>query len=152
MVFEARTNAFKFCTSCSTERKKERCRSYQFRNKEKVLAKKKEYRQSEEGKAVSAKYRREYGQRDYAKANRCASEQLRKAHKLRSTPTWFDEEIVQLIYLTAHDIGEQVDHIIPLISDKVCGLHVQNNMQIIPAEINLKNSNTWWPQMPVEGS
>ena len=34
-----------------------------------------------------------------------------------------------------------VDHIIPLKNSKVCGLHTQDNLQIIPAHDNLRKSN-----------
>jgi len=41
-----------------------------------------------------------------------------------------------------------VDHIIPLKSKKVCGLHNEFNLRLIPAIDNIRKRNLFWPDMP----
>lgn len=55
-------------------------------------------------------------------------------------PAWANVGIIKEIYKTCPP-GYHVDHIFPLQSDWVCGLHVENNLQCIPAKENLKKSN-----------
>ena len=41
-----------------------------------------------------------------------------------------------------------VDHIVPLQSALVCGLHCEANLEIIPGAANEAKKNYWWPDMP----
>ena len=71
----------------------------------------------------------------------------RKAAQLLATPLWASTEIINAIYKKAKqmtvDTGVQhhVDHIIPLKSKVVCGLHVESNLQILTAKQNRSKSN-----------
>ena len=78
----------------------------------------------------------------------------RKASKLRATPAWanpfFIREIYELAQLRTKITGFewQVDHIVPLKSKLVCGLHVEDNLRVIPAVQNWAKNNKHWPDMP----
>lgn len=71
----------------------------------------------------------------------------RRASEKNATPLWADINKIQEFYDTANGLSMltgiwyHVDHIIPLTSKKVCGLHTQGNLQVIPAKENLSKHN-----------
>jgi flagellum-specific peptidoglycan hydrolase FlgJ len=78
----------------------------------------------------------------------------RRAMKLKSSPAFASKQFIQEIYTKAKVLTEttgiehHVDHIVPLRSKLVCGLHWEGNLQILTAEENIKKSNKIWPDMP----
>jgi hypothetical protein len=73
----------------------------------------------------------------------------RRKHR-EATPRWLSRkqrseirQIYQIAITMTQTTGEQyvVDHIVPLRSDYVCGLHVPWNLRVITQEENLKKSN-----------
>lgn len=54
----------------------------------------------------------------------------------RATPSWVDMDRIKEIYILAKHLKMSVDHIIPINSDTVCGLHVPWNLQIITIQQN----------------
>ena len=78
----------------------------------------------------------------------------RRATKISATPAWanafFIEEIYDLAQRRTKATGFKwhVDHTVPLQSKVVCGLHVHNNLQVIPAVENYSKGNRHWPDMP----
>ena len=72
---------------------------------------------------------------------------LGRARKLQACPSWVDKDIMLEIYrLAAYrnkvtGIRWAVDHIIPLQAVDACGLHVENNLQVVPAHLNAVKSN-----------
>ena len=79
---------------------------------------------------------------------------VRKRRHRSATPKWITPEqklAMRQLYLQAMELtkltGERyvVDHIVPLISDVVCGLHVPWNLRVITQEENLRKSNKLEP-------
>ena len=71
-----------------------------------------------------------------------------------ATPAWANLDQILAIYRMAQQLASQtgakyhVDHIVPLQSDIVCGLHCEANLQVLPALANLQKHNRAWPDMP----
>lgn len=78
----------------------------------------------------------------------------RRSLLLRAVPAWVDEEAIRDVYQLALEIREltgvdhHVDHIVPLNSKIVCGLHVAHNLMVITATENISKGNRRWPDMP----
>jgi hypothetical protein len=78
----------------------------------------------------------------------------RRAVKRKATPAWANEFFISEAYHIAElrskvtGIKWHVDHIVPLRSKTVCGLHVEHNLQVIPESVNLAKSNRYWPDQP----
>ena len=95
-------------------------------------------------------------QKYYAKnAANWANDRVKlKTIKKQATPLWANGKEISSIYWQAHLLRTKemkdvhVDHIVPLRSKYVCGLHVQNNLRIVEAVENRKKSNLEWPDMP----
>lgn len=62
---------------------------------------------------------------------------------------FFIQEIFNLAVIreTTTGIKWEVDHMVPLISDFVCGLHWSSNLQLLTAFDNRSKSNNYWPDM-----
>lgn len=84
------------------------------------------------------------------RANQTAEEVHRYAVKMRAVPAWADKDAMELIYKKAREYGFQVDHIVPLQSRIVSGLHCEDNMQLLDKQLNTSKNNKFWPDMPGE--
>lgn len=71
----------------------------------------------------------------------------RRAKRLQATPAWangfFISEAYRLAKLRNKTTGIkwEVDHFYPLVSPVVCGLHVEQNLRVIPAVMNRAKKN-----------
>ena len=80
-------------------------------------------------------------------AAHCAKRRARKHHAtpewLNEDDLWMIEEIYHLANLRTKVTGTDwaVDHIIPLQSKRVCGLHVPWNLQVITSSENSVKGN-----------
>ena len=84
------------------------------------------------------------------KSQRCAIQANRNATKINASPSWLTKDhkfqIAEIYSKAAIQTAEtgmahEVDHIIPLRGNAVCGLHVPWNLQVLPAYKNRQKSN-----------
>lgn len=133
------------CRDCGAQR----ARDYRSRNPEKALASAQKWAHSNKQKVRQIRVdwlRRNPG---YATAHVAK----RRAAQLRATPGWADTELTKDLYALAavyrqfgHDV--EVDHVVPLQSRLVCGLHVPANLTVVPSQVNRQKKNVVWPDMP----
>jgi hypothetical protein len=80
----------------------------------------------------------------------------RRAKKAFASVAWAALDKMKKVYAESERVSKEsgtpyeVDHIVPLVSDLVCGLHWEGNLQIITREQNRKKSNLYWPGHPDE--
>lgn len=147
------------CRPCARQYLK----GYRERNKEKLAALKKRYydenradileRKKDYTRAISKRVialrlkKRREDPRALAKHNH--SQALRRAAETQATPIWADRKKIADFYLEAltRSLGGvvkySVDHIYPLRGDMVCGLHVPDNLRIIPLIENCSKQNRY---------
>ena len=94
------------------------------------------------------RYKEKYRKANPEKARIVCNARRRRYRE--ATPSWLTTEQkdnIKQLYIEAQKLTEltgvryEVDHIIPLINDIVCGLHVPWNLQVIPKLENLKKAN-----------
>jgi hypothetical protein len=147
------------------ESSKEYKKQYRIDNKEKISKQDAEYREKNKDKIKQwfdnnknnkSKYDKLYQIKnkdkikEYRKENKeryCNLNAKRRAILGQAAVFWANDKKIESIYLKAKELEQQdgikrhVDHIVPLQGKNVCGLHVENNLQILTAHENHKKSN-----------
>lgn len=73
----------------------------------------------------------------------------RRARKIEAMPAWTCKKSIAAVYAEAAEltrstgIPHHIDHIVPLRSKIVCGLHVHYNLRAIPAVDNMRKHNNF---------
>lgn len=87
----------------------------------------------------------------WARANPARKNALTsKRRAAASKATFGDTRDIQMWYEVAQVLSRggvkfEVDHIVPLVSNNVCGFHAPWNMTILPRCKNISKGNRWWP-------
>lgn len=125
------------------ERAKANEKRYYYQNRDRELAnsKRRYYQNQERDKQRSRQWREDNPARVAANIAK------RRADEKQATPKWADLAAIHVIYEEARILTEssgvshQVDHIVPLNSNVVCGLHCEANLRVITAEENNSKNN-----------
>lgn len=150
------------------ERRRKNERAYKERHRDKINAKSRHVYQEKREEILSAIRLKHASIREYIRARSKAWQQKnpasmaakkakRRAAESSAVPVWFGEldalVAIEAVSLAKHreeatGFPWEVDHMLPIRAKKVCGLHVWNNLQVIPKHLNQKKSNSEILTMP----
>lgn len=98
------------------------------------------YYAKEEVRKKRSEYSKRYSKTEKGRLSRLYRTIKRRSARLNANVAWTDHERIKEIYKNCPK-GYHVDHIIPLQSKIVCGLHVENNLQYLTAKENISKGN-----------
>jgi len=136
------------------EHRSEQNKGYYLKHRDKKIAYAAKWQSENREKCTEARRRfrarNPHKDREYFEQNRpkyAAQRAMRKAGTIAATPRWGEKFLIE----EAYDLAQRrtrvtgfewhVDHIVPLKAKSVCGLHVENNLQVIPGVENLRKGN-----------
>lgn len=136
------------CIKCELEKNRERGRymlDWQRSNRDKIAKNTAKWR--DENRERHRAYNRRWINENPDKAN--AATASRRARIREATPPWADIPAIKAFYRHAARLTRQrgtpyeVDHIIPLAGKMISGLHVHNNLRVVPKAVNRSKGNRW---------
>ena len=105
------------------------------------------YRNDPNNKARKAQLSREQPAANAARAR------ARYMRVRQAIPPWADLDAIRAIYEKVQTLRQQtglpyeVDHVVPVNSAHVCGLHCEANLQVLLEAQNIAKGNRHWPDM-----
>jgi len=129
------------------EKKKVSDRIWQQKNRERVRAKQNRWNKNHPDRRSKMNLR--WQKENAEKVNALTAK--RRARKKQAIPPWVNMEAIADIYKQASALTKKtgilhcVDHIYPLQSKYMCGLHVETNLQILTKSANSIKGNHTWP-------
>ena len=127
----------------SNEERKQQQRQYRIDHQDRIREVHKQWRELNRSRVAQHANRYRMLNRPYYNAKQAAY----RAQKRLATPGWCEHESIFLLYQESQRISQDtgimhnVDHIVPLINPKVCGLHCLANLRIIPDHDNKVKNN-----------
>jgi hypothetical protein len=100
------------------------------------------YRKNVESERLRSIAKRKSNQHYYQM--KCAERRLKIKQQ---TPDWPTRKNIPLVYLASKRLNLEVDHVVPINSKFVCGLHVWENLQLLSRSENARKLNVLWPDM-----
>jgi len=122
-------------------------KNFYAKHKKRLSKQKAKYYSLNKEKTKAAQWRWECLNKD----KRNAINSRKRAKKKQALAPWVDHVKVKAIYKEAAEltqttgISHHVDHVYPLTSDFLCGLHVETNLQILKYDENIRKKNKYWP-------
>ena len=118
--------------------------AYRLRTREQATARSKAWREANKKRAAATAAAWSAANKDKKRA----ATAKRRAALLNAIPKWADLEQMEHFYRWAKEATQatgivfEVDHVYPLQSDTVCGLHCWENLQLITRYANRRKANT----------